>query len=705
MSGAPSEFSPYDGDEPYVFVSYERKDQSILLPILEALAAEGVRLWWDRGLIPGDDFGARIEQRLQGCAAVIVLLSANSFEKKTQNWVLQETKLAAELKKELIPLVCDERKRPLEWRSLVDHLQLVSLVGRSSQEVAVEMLKRDAVRRATKAQLNDKQSARVSAHTPSDSPNTSSIAPWARECLRLLAEIRDCLQEFDAAVETWEDGTEDESGARYHCVDDEEPDPPDLRLPLEIDTETMFEPCREMLRQGRKLDCFDVPFAMRLRSGSELIRRCPTAMDATLARALTHAHLINILSVLRLFVEAQETPNRIVREAIARVRTLSSSDDPSAFSQGPWELRTLLTLCIDCLEFEIYLIADAPSQPEIMAATKRGHLAYSSDWQDRLDAFIELEKRAFDWVCAVDFEAPEDAEDTAPLLYEFTRFEGHAAWLRVSAEFLLFPDGALKAASPRSKEDIERRFPSLIDIDAISLSARGAWRVFALAARGSIDFGSRADEDRDEIIRCALKPIRYCVHETGSWAPPACCAESSILLRMACELDIGRLWNSYYASSIAGLMHRIIEDADNGSRDLELLALAGQQCASASLRAGSYGRKYWCPSSDSANTPTSAILWSNLLVSIAQDQANKRDAFIAAIGSDPDFSALKSGLRFHRRAWGSETADAHLDAAEAFLAGDKPLHGRAALRFLSNLRSDRKTVAKKLTATRQSLDL
>jgi hypothetical protein len=35
MSGAPSEFSPYDGDEPYVFVSYERKDQSILLPILQ----------------------------------------------------------------------------------------------------------------------------------------------------------------------------------------------------------------------------------------------------------------------------------------------------------------------------------------------------------------------------------------------------------------------------------------------------------------------------------------------------------------------------------------------------------------------------------------------------------------------------------------------------------------------------------------------
>jgi hypothetical protein len=245
----------------------------------------------------------------------------------------------------------------------------------------------------------------------------------------------------------------------------------------------------------------------------------------------------------------------------------------------------------------------------------------------------------------------------------------------------------------------------LIDIDTISLSARGAWRVFALAARGSIDLASRAGKDRDDIIRCALNPIQYCVLEAGSWAHPACCADSSLLLRMACNLDMRSRTNSVYATSIAGLMHRIIEDADNGSRDLELLALAGQQCASASLRAGSYGRKYWCPSSDSANTPTSAILWSNLLVSIAQDQANKRDAFIAAIGSDPDFSALKSGLRFHRRAWGSETADAHLDAAEAFLAGDKPLHGRAALRFLSNLRSDRKTVAKKLTATRQSLDL
>ena len=47
---------PYEGQEPYVFVSYAHKDSHLVIPVLEKLHALGYRIWFDDGIAPGSEW-------------------------------------------------------------------------------------------------------------------------------------------------------------------------------------------------------------------------------------------------------------------------------------------------------------------------------------------------------------------------------------------------------------------------------------------------------------------------------------------------------------------------------------------------------------------------------------------------------------------------------------------------------------------------
>ena len=55
---------PYNGDAPYVFISYAHKDSSVVFPILRALQNEGLRFWYDAGIKLGSEWPAYIEEHL-----------------------------------------------------------------------------------------------------------------------------------------------------------------------------------------------------------------------------------------------------------------------------------------------------------------------------------------------------------------------------------------------------------------------------------------------------------------------------------------------------------------------------------------------------------------------------------------------------------------------------------------------------------------
>jgi hypothetical protein len=132
--------SPYTGDEPYLFVSYAREDRARVQALLGRMHESGVRLWWDDGLLAGQSFADEIERRVHGSAGVVVFLSANSTARKTQNWVFEETKLAANKGKDVIPIRLDDAALPLDWKTLVEHRQMLQATDKPSSVRAIDEL-------------------------------------------------------------------------------------------------------------------------------------------------------------------------------------------------------------------------------------------------------------------------------------------------------------------------------------------------------------------------------------------------------------------------------------------------------------------------------------------------------------------------------------------------------------------------------------
>lgn len=100
------------GDGPTVFFSYSRMDQKRALPIIRALEAAGIRVWWDGLLEGGDTFLPTTEAALESATAVIVLWSTNSV---SSHWVRDEATRGRD-RRCLVPLSLDDTQPPLGFR-------------------------------------------------------------------------------------------------------------------------------------------------------------------------------------------------------------------------------------------------------------------------------------------------------------------------------------------------------------------------------------------------------------------------------------------------------------------------------------------------------------------------------------------------------------------------------------------------------------
>ena len=71
---------PYEGNEGYVFISYSHGDKDRVYPILERMAADGCRLWYDEGITPGEEWPEAIGRHLSDCSAFISFVSKRSAD-------------------------------------------------------------------------------------------------------------------------------------------------------------------------------------------------------------------------------------------------------------------------------------------------------------------------------------------------------------------------------------------------------------------------------------------------------------------------------------------------------------------------------------------------------------------------------------------------------------------------------------------------
>jgi hypothetical protein len=70
---------PYEGAEKYIFISYCHKDRAYVFPIIEQLAKDGYRVWYDEGIDPGSEWPEIIASHLNAAAVCIAFISENSL--------------------------------------------------------------------------------------------------------------------------------------------------------------------------------------------------------------------------------------------------------------------------------------------------------------------------------------------------------------------------------------------------------------------------------------------------------------------------------------------------------------------------------------------------------------------------------------------------------------------------------------------------
>lgn len=98
----------------HVFLSYANEDKGRVALFVRELESRGIKIWWDRQIVPGRKFDFVIEEALNASAVIIVIWSIHSIN---SDWVKAE---AAHGSKRgiLIPILLDNCRPPIEFSRL-----------------------------------------------------------------------------------------------------------------------------------------------------------------------------------------------------------------------------------------------------------------------------------------------------------------------------------------------------------------------------------------------------------------------------------------------------------------------------------------------------------------------------------------------------------------------------------------------------------
>lgn len=105
----PLPFDAYAGEEPFVFVSYAHKDGYLVYPEIKALHDSGVRIWFDGGIDPGNEWPEDIARALSKAQMFLVFITPSSVE--SQN-VRNEINYAINKKKSFLAVHLKETQLP-----------------------------------------------------------------------------------------------------------------------------------------------------------------------------------------------------------------------------------------------------------------------------------------------------------------------------------------------------------------------------------------------------------------------------------------------------------------------------------------------------------------------------------------------------------------------------------------------------------------
>ncbi len=94
----------YEGNEPFVFISYSHRDNGKVLPVILSLYDLKYRVWYDEGIAPGSEWPQNIARHLQKASAFIAFVSQNYLDSPNCE---NEARLAAGQKMRILQISLD----------------------------------------------------------------------------------------------------------------------------------------------------------------------------------------------------------------------------------------------------------------------------------------------------------------------------------------------------------------------------------------------------------------------------------------------------------------------------------------------------------------------------------------------------------------------------------------------------------------------
>ena len=85
-------FDPIDSND-YYFISYNSSDAKRVGKIVREMYFLGIPLWYDRGLIPGEEWEKQIAEKIRNCSEVIIFITKKLMKRK-DSYVRKEYSLA-----------------------------------------------------------------------------------------------------------------------------------------------------------------------------------------------------------------------------------------------------------------------------------------------------------------------------------------------------------------------------------------------------------------------------------------------------------------------------------------------------------------------------------------------------------------------------------------------------------------------------------
>lgn len=110
MGGERVKPKAYEGNKPYIFISYAHKDTELVFRVMNSLQEEGYRIWYDDGIMPGSEWPENIAQHLDAAAMVISMVTPNSMDSHNCR---REINFALSRRKPFLALILEPTKMSL----------------------------------------------------------------------------------------------------------------------------------------------------------------------------------------------------------------------------------------------------------------------------------------------------------------------------------------------------------------------------------------------------------------------------------------------------------------------------------------------------------------------------------------------------------------------------------------------------------------